>query len=307
MLRVFGITYDHTVNYGSCFQAYALQNAVEGTILTDGAGCKYQLIPVRNCEDWPVQMSWKRILVLPFVKLHHQRFAEFESKNINFVPIRRIQDFPILNKDSDVFVCGSDVIWNPDENKNIEAFYLNFAEKYKFSYAASFGKAEVSETTKDFIRRNLITFNSLSVRESSGVDIINSCIDYPSPIRLVCDPVVLLKSVDWEKLIISNDPKVNNKYIFVYITHLSTSVQTFIKRLGQETGYKIVYAAYGPKQALKQGMLQVQTPEKWLQLLHDAEYVVTNSFHATVFSVLFHKKFFTANCKCKLDTRTVEI
>ena len=61
----------------------------------------------------------------------------------------------------------------------------------------------------------------------------------------------------------------------------------------ETTGQKIIQSAYAPKQAIKQGMIQVQKPERWLQLLRDAEYVVTNSFHATVFSILFHKKFFT--------------
>ena len=100
-----------------------------------------------------------------------------------------------------------------------------------------------------------------------------------------------MTKTEWERYITAN--KQGEKYIFVYITHLSKTVQEYIKRLRTKTGFKIVYAAYGPKQALKLGKIQVQTPERWLQLIHDAEYVVTNSFHATAFSVLFHKKFFT--------------
>lgn len=111
------------------------------------------------------------------------------------------------------------------------------------------------------------------------------------PARVVCDPVFLLKPIDWEVLIKNAYDK--KKYIFVYITHLSASVQAFIERCRRETGYKVVFTASGPKQALKHGRLQVQTPETWLRLLHNAEFVITNSFHATAFSVMFHKKFFT--------------
>lgn len=289
MLHVCGITFDHTTNYGSSFQAYALQAAVEKISLSDGTKCSYQLIPIRKCEDWPVIRTWKHLLVAPFVALNRRMFVEFEQEHMHYAETHRISDFVELNSITDAFVCGSDVIWNPDLNKNIDAFYLNFATKYRFSYAASFGKSEISENTRRKVAQYLPAFNSLSVREKSGIDIIQNSIGFTA--QIVCDPVFLVDRNEWEEIIRKEISK--KKYIFVYITHLSRPIERFLERLKHSTGLNIVYAANGPKQALKQGLFQVQTPDKWLQLLHDAQYVVTNSFHATAFSVLFHKKFFT--------------
>lgn len=158
-----------------------------------------------------------------------------------------------------------------------------------FSYAASFGKAEIDNQTLKKIREPLTALNSISVREKTAADIIERHFD--KQVRIVTDPVLLLERKDWETILPVAHTK--EKYIFVYSTHLNSLFREFLDNIKTKTGLKIIYAAAGPKQALKQGMLQVQTPEKWLQLLHDAEYVVTNSFHATAFSVLFHKKFFT--------------
>ncbi len=196
---------------------------------------------------------------------------------------------PLLNQENDAFVCGSDVIWNPDLNYRLDAFYLDFAKKYRFSYAASFGKTDIDEQTIERARIHLAAFDTISLRERAGLEILKKITDKPA--RIVCDPVLLMTKSEWEDYI--SIQKEKDKYIFVYITHLSQTVQCYLDLLKRTTGLGIIYAAYGPKQALTFHMLQVQTPEKWLRLLHDAEYVVTNSFHATAFSVLFHKKFFT--------------
>lgn len=288
-LRVCGITHDHTINYGSSLQAYALMRAIEETKLSDGTKCSYQLIPVRTFKEWRANPSLEKIIISPLMALHRTQFSGFDKKYLRFASISSLIELPTLNQTEDAFVCGSDVIWNPDLNKQYSAFYLDFAQKYKFSYAASFGKSEISNAVISKITKPLSELNAISVRENAGVNIIKQCTD--KTVQVVSDPVLLLTEKDWTKLF----PKCERakKYIFVYTTHLSAPIRKLLVILKEKTGLRIVYSASGPKQALKQGMLQVQTPEKWLQLLHDAEYVVTNSFHATAFAVLFHKIFFT--------------
>lgn len=289
MLKVCGITYDHTVNYGSCLQAYALQEAVNSIELSDKEKCSYSLIPIRSFKEWPAPLSLTRGLLLPIIAFHRTQFSFFEKKHMRFAPAKCLNDLPKLNADSDAFICGSDVIWNPDLNYSLDAFYLDFAYRYKFSYAASFGKSEVGEQVLEQVRKHISTFDAVSVREEAGLKILRKCTD--KTVKIVCDPVILIDKDKWESLI-SGKSK-HESYIFVYITHISDNVKYCLDQMKSKTGLKIKYAAYGPKQAIQQGMLQVQTPEQWLQLLHNAEYVVTNSFHATAFSVLFHKKFFT--------------
>jgi hypothetical protein len=291
MLRVCGITHDHTINYGSSLQAYALLRVVESVELEDGTKCSYQIIPVRTSKEWLANPSLTKRLLTPIMNFYRTQFSKFDDKHLKFVPIRSIKELPALNKSVDAFMCGSDVIWNPDLNKQLNTFYLDFATKYKFSYAASFGKTEIKEEVVHKIQKPLSELDAISVREKAGVEIVKQCTSKPA--QVVADPVLLLTENDWLEVFPEGKNKNRISYIFVYITHLSDPIKRMLKSLQKETGLRIIYTASGPKQAIKQGMLQVQTPEKWLQLLYDAEYIVTNSFHATAFSVLFHKKFFT--------------
>lgn len=284
MLNVYGITLDHTINYGSCFQTYALHKAITGTELPSGERCSYQLIPIRTFKEIA-----RKTYLSPVMALFRSQFASFEDKHLIFADLHSVEELPSLNEKADAFVCGSDVIWNPDFTRNQLAYYLDFAQKYKFSYAASFGKAEIDEEAISAVRNSISKLNEISVREKTGADVIRRFFDRTATV--VADPVLLLTRDEWESII--PEGKKKKGYIFVYITHLNQTMKEFIVKLKKATGLKVIYSAFGPKQALSQGMLLVQKPQKWLQLLHDADYVVTNSFHATVFSVLFQKRFFT--------------
>lgn len=290
---VYGITFDHTTNYGSCFQAYALQSVVEKISVgrMNQEKCTYQLIPIKTFKELPVKSKLKNALVKPAVEFHRLRFKRFESKFMKFADVDCLAQLGSLNQKGDAFICGSDVIWNPDFNFGLGAFYLDFAEKYKFSYAASFGKAEIEASDFGRIQNYLKSFDAVSVRERTGADFIKSCSGINA--RVVADPVLLLDTEAWSQVALARSAHSQQPYIFVYTTHLNDTIRNIITKLSKQTGLKVIKATWGPKQAIKQGILQVQTPEHWLQLLRNAEYVVTNSFHATAFSVLFHKKFFT--------------
>lgn len=288
MFRVFGITYDHTINYGSCMQAYALQAAIEKLTVGDSEACSYQLIPIKSLKGWPrgsILTAWYR----GFVKFQHGKFVPFEKKHISFVDVSKICDLPGLNQEADAFVCGSDVIWNPDFNYGIKALYLDFAKKYKFSYAASFGKSVITPESIAEVKDALLELDSISVRERSGEEIIRKYLQKEA--LIVADPVLLLNRTDWERIADYSAGK--RKYVFVYATHLNQTIRSFINQLRKNTNYEVIFSAAGPKQAIKLGRIWIQSPEEWLGQLIGAEYVITNSFHATAFSVLFHKKFFT--------------
>ena len=288
MLKVYGVTYDHSTNYGSCFQAYALQSAIE-RIKINGENCSYSLIPLREMKDYPV----KRHILYPFFKLlwNYQRlqFQSFDKHYMNYAAVSKMCELKKLNGTADAFVCGSDVIWNTDVNNGVGAYYLDFAQKYAFSYAASFGKSEISKEDMVMTRAWLNNLDAIAVREKTSREIAKQCTE--KNVEIVADPVLLLGVDEWENLIEPlPDP---SKYIFVYSTHMNKTFKQFLSVLKKRTGLKVILTTCSPKQAVEQRLLTVQTPQKWLSLLHDAEYVLTNSFHATVFSVLFHKKFFT--------------
>ena len=208
---------------------------------------------------------------------------------MQYAAISKMTDLVKLNDIADAFVCGSDVIWNTDVNNRIGAYYLDFAQKYAFSYAASFGKAEISKADILSTRTWLNSLNAISVREKTSFDVAKQCTE--KPVEIVADPVILLKPYEWKTM---TEPLPNTqKYIFAYTTHMNKTFKQFLTVLKKQTGLEVVVSICSPRQAVEQRIFTVHTPLKWLSLLRGAEYVLTNSFHATVFSVLFHKKFFT--------------
>jgi len=215
---------------------------------------------------------------------------------MEYTSVYSIENLKELNNDKDVFVCGSDIVWNPEYNRGLSAYYLDFAKKYKFSYAASFGKSNFSEEDFPEIGRRLSSFNAISVREKKSEEIAQKSID--RDISVVVDPVLLLEKDEWSQ-IAEKDNK-NVRYIFVYAVGMSKTLKAFVQKLREQTSLPVVWSAGNPKAVIEQGKLQVQTPQRWLQLIRDAEYVVTDSFHGTAFSVLFQRNVFTV-VKGKVD------
>lgn len=289
MLTVYGVTYDHTTNYGSCLQAYALQTAIERTIVSDEK-CIYKLIPVQTLLETSKTDLKGKVKELIY-NYYRKQFEGFENKHMKFADVRNMEDLAFLNQQADAFVCGSDVIWNPDYNRNLGVYYLDFAEKYRFSYAASFGKAELGESDLKWIRDKLASFDEISCREKSGVEIIRK--NFNRSAEQTVDPVLLLTREDWDRIACDVKKKRTKGYIFVYTTLVNEKLNEFVKKLQKETGLKVIYSAFSINVAVNQKVVKVQAPEEWLGLLKNAEYVVTNSFHATAFSVLYHRKFFT--------------
>ena len=289
MLHVCGITYDHTINYGSCFQAFALQEAIKSIRLSDDEKCSYSLIPLWTFKDYP-KGRIKHAIGLFLLRIYHRSFVPFEKKHFKYANCKTLKRIHLLNTNADAFVCGSDVIWNQDQNKGVSAYYLDFAKKYAFAYAASFGKNNLDEAYLNSIRPYLARLNNISVREVSAKHIVQDKMGIKCSIAV--DPVLLLTSEDWNRIVPS---KTSNNYIFVYTTHLNKHIQMTVDAIQRVTGLKVINAAWSssPSVLFKKGIFSILSPEKWLQLLQNAEYIVTNSFHATVFSVLFHKKFYT--------------
>lgn len=290
MLKIFGVTYGFTANYGSCLQAYALQSSIESIRIADDT-VQYSLIPIGKSPGYAKSNSKG---FKPFIKrmiTNHSRkqFRPFEKKYMHYAPILPLTDFHAYNGMADGFVCGSDVIWNPKFNHGISEYFLSFAEKYSFSYAASFGQADVAESNFPKFHDLLSRLDSVSVREPKSAEIAKKCID--RDIKVSVDPVLLLNRDEWNR--IAEKENAEGDYIFVYSVIGGKALLDFAKKLSEQTGLKVIFSGGNAGSIFKLGISRVQTPERWLQLVRDAKYVITDSFHGTVFSVLFHKSFFT--------------
>ena len=295
-MKVCCMTFINTRNYGTCLQAYALQTAAEGL------GHSYRIIRYQSEVDrrWsslflrPVGMPLKTYLfrLLPSfpVRLYRTaKFAGFTRKHLRFTaPCKTLDDLRALDAQADAFLCGSDVIWRNDMTGYDPAFYLCFTEKRRIAYAPSLGKSAQSERDGDMVRRWVPPFYAVSVREKSGAELVSQWLNRPVAVAL--DPTLLLTKRQWAEL--AALPAARAPYILVYSGSLSPALSAFAERLSRITGHRVIHTSAKAEAALRE-KAGFPTPRKWLGLLLNAGYVVTNSFHGTAFAVNFQKNFYT--------------
>ena len=302
MLKVCGITFDNTANYGSCLQAYALKTVIENTDIAN-QNCKYELITLRKLKG--------RVDSIPFYKeiagwIIRIPFSKFERVHQRFIEIKHLSELYALNDTYDAFICGSDVIWIPDRNNYLDVYFLTFAQKYAFSYAASFGKSCLGDEYLTMLKERMSHLRQISVREESGVEIVKKYTDNDA--RLDLDPVCLLTSDQWDMLLNAGNKEKNiGDYIFYYSTYPDYTQMEFCSRLSEQTNLKIIkMTATRPSQFLKLHTYPI-SPEKWILYIKNAKYVVTNSFHAVAFSTIYHKEFYFISNGDKYSGRNIRI
>lgn len=232
-------------------------------------------------------------------KLIEQHTSAFVSKYINKRTLLKL-DIDAL-KGLDAVVVGSDQVWRTiyfkDQWKTgIEDAFLKFADgkPYKrIAYAASFGTDEweySDEETKECARL-LKQFDAVSVREKSGIKLCTNklCCSHA---HHVLDPTLLLTKEDYVKLINNSSTNPSKGNLMCYVLDMDTEKQNLIERISMERGLTPFYA--NSKYEARKAPLEerIQPPvEQWLRGFMDAKFVVTDSFHACVFSIIFNKPF----------------
>lgn len=211
-------------------------------------------------------------------------------------------------KGYDAVIVGSDQLWLPS-NVAGDYYTLNFVpdDVRKIAYATSFGVGYVPDKMKSQYVGFLSRINYLSARETSGQELINQCTGRNVP--LVCDPTMLLEKEDWNR-IATDKRKIEEDYIFCYFMGDNPEQREFVKRLAKKENCKIV-ALLHLDQYISKDEDYVDfapydiSPADFVALVRNAKYVCTDSFHGTVFSIIFSKDFFTFrrfNKKASLST-----
>jgi hypothetical protein len=196
-------------------------------------------------------------------------------------------------------VVGSDQVWRPSFSTNIFNYFLDFAENQdvkRIAYAASFGTdnweytSEMGERCSQLIQH----FDAVSVREKSAVQLCQQYLGVTP--QLVLDPTMLLTAEDYLPLIASDNTLINDKSLMTYIlNHKRKESYEVVNIVSELLSLKIIEGY--PRWRLNEvpwwriNKCIVKPVEEWLHGIHDAEYVVTDSFHGTVFSLLFNKQF----------------
>lgn len=285
MKKIGIITIVHGENYGNRLQNYALQN----TLLDMG----YKVETIRR-NVYRSLLSQIKHTIYKYLKWNKQKkrkklFKEFNAKYIYFSKtilynrqtkqVRGIADY-------NAFVCGSDQIWNPNWSTNSDIDFLTFAPiEKRIAYAASFGVEEIPEKDIERYKKNLGELSHISVREESGVKIIKDLTGIH--VETVLDPTMLVSSEQWKK--IENRPTQHNdqKYILCYfLAGISLEVKSRIKEYATAKSVKTIWIDNPEYQESYE-----YGPCEFLYLIHNAEHIFTDSFHCTVFSIIFQRQF----------------
>lgn len=199
---------------------------------------------------------------------------------------------------ADMFVCGSDQIWNTVYNHGVDrAFFLDFTDKPKISYAASMGIDRFSESDLAQILPMLRSFRAVSVRESQSADYLR-CLGLDKVCH-VLDPTLLMNADEWKMAVDYAGSRQKEPYLLVYsVERLNNDfIFSLSKRLASERGLKmyVVCTTY-PVRASSYGfdrIFALADVKTFVRLLADADFIVASSFHGTAFAVNFKKDFIT--------------
>lgn len=299
----------HT-NYGGLLQAYALKHKLEQQ------GHKVDVIDLKD------KMPAPKGLKAPFIYIRRMASAIFKGTEVfrekryarelpvvaaniskfvdKYISPRMVNEYKDINEgEYDAFVVGSDQVWRPLYFKNIEDAFLRFAEGWdvkRIAYAASFGtdRLEYEYTQLEACGKLLEQFDAVSVREDSAVRMCEEWLDYEGAVH-VADPVMLLDASELAELVkrageSEGHPAAGR--IMTYILDPSkekSAAVDFISRVSSAQVYDASVNPYARELPLSERV--VPSVEKWIAGFAEADFVVTDSFHGCVLSILMHKKF----------------
>lgn len=311
--------YYDTVNYGGALQAYALCQAISAL------GLECEQISLDGGKDWrnldrkPSPGETKLLKLFPqyrnfrrclsrwkhrkqireqelLLKPWREAFWDFNNRQIpHSEKVYRTCEIGDAVGRYDAFVVGSDQVWNPIWY--YEPFFLTFAPSTvpKIAYAASISQKELSEKAKQTFADHLKDFRGISVREENAVDLLSDVVS--QPVEFVLDPTLLLKKEQWEDL---TAPKMMEKpYLFCYFLGNDSQMRELAKTFAREKGLTLVNIAHATAQYHETDLsfgdvqLEAPTPNEFLSWIRHAQFVFTDSFHASVFSLIFEREFFT--------------
>lgn len=296
------VTFHSSHNYGSVLQAYAMVKVMQRL------GLDAELVDFRHPRTtdmyewrlWSPYKNWKwnlRELVLRglfgFGKKREQVFSDF-IENV-LIKSKRVKDKKDIPDIYDVLVCGSDQIWNPFASGcNDPIYYLDFGStSCKFSYAASSGSKRFGDSNPTQFKKFLTNLNSIGVREQFMQDYIKEDFGLQSIVNP--DPTFLLDAEEWrqvEKTYLG----IPQKYLLVYTIQNPGKTVAFAKEVATRLQLPIVQICNdrGYRAFLHKGVdysLMDVSPQQFIWLFRHASFVVTNTFHGNMFSVVFRKNF----------------
>lgn len=298
MTKIGIITFHRAINYGAALQTYALQKYLndsnyDAEVIDYRCDHMENLYKVLTIKNKSIKQIIRGIINFGFAYNKKNKFYKFLNHNVR-ISTKVYDKTNIIesNAQYDKFITGSDQVFNYACSQFDKNYFLDFVKNVekKFSYAASFGMKIIPEQYIVEYKRLLSTFSELSIRETTGQNIVKNLLGKKTELSL--DPVFLLNKEKWEQL--AKKPK-KEHYILIYKLNTSNLIFDFARKLSKITGAKIIALNFDLVDQLKTPDIKgvyAASVEEFLGYFKYADYVVTNSFHGTAFSVIFHKNFY---------------
>lgn len=308
-MRIGILTLPLHTNYGGILQAYALQTVLERLgheVVVIDISRKHSLPFHKALLAYPKRTISRYVLGRKFVMVRAEKYANyvdrvkrrntqmFINKYVHCLEIKTVAQ--LNEKDYDAIVVGSDQIWRPQYAPGIEHSFLDFAEDWnikRIAYAPSFGvdNWEYNELQTEHCKKLLEKFDAVSVREKSGVELCRNYLHHDA--LWVLDPTMLLQADDYIKLFDSiGKTERKEEIIFNYVLDPTEETEVLTRLLASTLGLKTIRDNSKAEDSSAPLEERIQPPvEQWLRDFANAKFVITDSFHACVFSIMFKKQF----------------
>ena len=314
-IYIVSLFYNNT-NYGGVLQAYALTFAINSKTKNVAKQLNYNHLEEKGTWQHKIKKIFNVKSIVVYVRKKIEKiftvnkkkyFQQFKEQRKNAfqlfikekIPSTLVYEKKMIEKslvECDIFITGSDQVWNVEYYDDVYRLEFVPPTKYKFSYAAGISSGVLSKEQQEIFRKSLNSFDSISVREKSAVNVLQPLVD--KKVEWVLDPTLLLSREDWDNICSVN--KIEERYVFCYfLGELSLSNKKIIE-FARSKNLKVVsmpYLTWTSKRDSNFGDYKIYdaTPPDFISLIKHAEYVFTDSFHATVFSHIYHKNFFVFN------------
>lgn len=314
------------VNYGSALQAYALQKYIADHISKDVCLIDYDYPNKEHRQFMKSQTTLLSKLKIGMIQVvgtflknrrnRKSRYKYFYDKYFLLSGRRYHSHDEIMNypPECDAYITGSDQVWNVNTMNNDGAFYLDFvsAGKFKCSFGASFSIRHIPERYINDIKKYLSSYSMIGLREASGVDLVQSfCLDKRIEVFNTCDPTLLLSKEDYDEIAQDSSVRIKGDYILVYYLayyNAEPALSEVINQAVEKFKCKVVYIGYRfiPYTGEKQYINGIG-PIEFLWIYSHAKFVVSCSFHGTIFSIINRKPFYTIVPADEDDNRSKDL
>lgn len=305
------VTFHHAQSYGALLQTYALQqfmldNGIETQVVN--YRCKFleeRAHPFRYFKEKTLRQYVLSVLYARQMLELRRKVDAFGRDHLRMTPPCTQDTVAQRTEDMDLLITGSDQVFNPDCAGMDPVYFLEFAPDYKkHSYAASFGAGGIPEDQKAVCRRWLEGFQSLSLREESGQKLVQELTGKTAQLHV--DPTFLLERQQWDEFLPGNQRR---PYIFLFTVLKPKRLVDYALELSEKTGLPILWLSYRHRVKDKRITYINSVPaNEFVELVKNAEYVCTNSFHGNAFSLIYQKQFIVETDTCTGEnTRSREL